>query len=169
MNTPPGTIDIFLQPGDFYFGDASTRIRTVLGSCVSITMWHPKRFIGGMCHFMLPSRPQRDDTLQGKYADEALELFIQQIKQFKTQPADYQIKLFGGGDMFPTYSNRVKNSVSQKNIEAAEALLAQHNLLVSARDLGGVGHRNLFFELWSGHVWVMQKPLTETRLGVKKN
>jgi chemotaxis protein CheD len=31
-------------------------IRTVLGSCVSITLWHPVKRVGGMCHFLLPTR-----------------------------------------------------------------------------------------------------------------
>ena len=48
MKKPDHVIEIFLQPGDFYFGGADTRIRTILGSCVSITMWHPTRLIGGM-------------------------------------------------------------------------------------------------------------------------
>ncbi|MBL8511280.1 MAG: chemotaxis protein CheD, partial [Betaproteobacteria bacterium] len=56
MSDTSFVMDIFLQPGEFYFGDADTRIRTLLGSCVSITMWHPTRRIGGMCHYMLPTR-----------------------------------------------------------------------------------------------------------------
>ncbi len=40
-------MDIFLQPGELYFGDSDTCIRTVLGSCVSLTFWHPKLLGGG--------------------------------------------------------------------------------------------------------------------------
>ena len=61
MRKPPHVIEIFLQPGDFYFGDKDTRIRTILGSCVSITLWHPTRLIGGMCHFLLPFRGAHQD------------------------------------------------------------------------------------------------------------
>jgi len=35
-------LEIFLHQGEVYFGDRDTRIRTVLGSCVAITMWHPE-------------------------------------------------------------------------------------------------------------------------------
>src|SRR5690606_23795720 len=31
-----GSLDVFLQPGEFYFGEAGTVIRTTLGSCVAI-------------------------------------------------------------------------------------------------------------------------------------
>jgi hypothetical protein len=54
LHKPEFFIDIFLQPGEFYFGDHETRIRTLLGSCVAITMWHPRLRIGGMCHYLLP-------------------------------------------------------------------------------------------------------------------
>ena len=67
--------EVFLQPGGFYFGGGRTRISTLLGSCISITLWHPARRIGGMCHFMLPTRGQPAGApLDGRYADEALAL-----------------------------------------------------------------------------------------------
>ena len=69
-------LDVFLQPGDFHFGAGRTRISTLLGSCISITLWHPARLIGGMCHFMLPTRGLPGGVpLDGRYADEALALF----------------------------------------------------------------------------------------------
>ena len=75
-------IEIFLQPGEIFFGDSSTRIRTVLGSCVAMTLWHPQRKVGGMCHYMLAQRRGRgepDGALNGKYADEALQLLLREI------------------------------------------------------------------------------------------
>ncbi|MDX1678888.1 MAG: chemotaxis protein CheD, partial [Arsukibacterium sp.] len=71
-------IDIFLQPGEFYFADEPCCIRTILGSCVAITMWHPRLKIGGMGHCMLPSRKGNSDTLSAKYEDEAMQMFEQQ-------------------------------------------------------------------------------------------
>ena len=60
MNAAPeDALEIFIRPGEFYFGDGNTRIRTILGSCVAVTLWHPERHIGGMCHYMLPRRPRR--------------------------------------------------------------------------------------------------------------
>ena len=169
-------IEIFLKQGEVYFGDRDTRIRTVLGSCVAITMWHPDLLIGGMCHYMLPSRhprgqklhcritnspigfPSRRATdkmeLDGKYADEALELMFTEIQRSGTRAGDYQIKLFGGGNMFPATTKPRAQHVGLKNIEVVSQLLAYHGLKVSAEHLGGVGHRNLIFDIGSGHVWM---------------
>jgi chemotaxis protein CheD len=176
MKKSAHTIDIFLKQGEVYFGDRDTRIRTVLGSCVAITMWHPNFLMGGMCHYMLPSRrpreknfycrirnspigfPSRRTTdikeLDGKYADEALELMFTEIQRSGTRADEYQIKLFGGGNMFPSTTKPRAQHVGLKNIEAVSQLLAHHGLKVRAKHLGGIGHRNLIFDIGTGHVWM---------------
>ena len=55
MRMPDGVVEIFLQPGEWYFGDRHTRIRTVLGSCVSAVFWHPDRLDPAHRHHCLPS------------------------------------------------------------------------------------------------------------------
>jgi chemotaxis protein CheD len=168
MKIAPADIDIFLQPGEFYFGGAATRIRTLLGSCVAITMWHPTRLVGGMCHYMLPSRNKPGSQLDGKYADEALQLFLLEAARHGTQLQEYQVKLFGGGTMFPGYrkktasGNPPANNIANNNVAAAHRLLAQHRLRLSAEDLGRNGHRNVIFDISSGHVWVRHQALTES-------
>lgn len=103
----PRIVEVFLQPGDFYFGDRDTRIRTLLGSCISIVMWHRGLLIGGMCHFLLPSSSKADSgRLDGRYADDAIQLLLQEVKASGTRPSEYEVKLFGGGNMFPSYVRR---------------------------------------------------------------
>lgn len=181
MEKSAHTIEIFLQQGEVYFGDRDTHIRTVLGSCVAVTMWHPTLLIGGMCHYMLPTRqaggprlhcrirnapigfPSRrapaSRALDGKYADEALELMFAEIQRSGTRASEYQIKLFGGGNMFPATTRVRTPHVGQKNIEVVAGLLAHHGLKVRAEHLGGVGHRNLIFDIGSGHVWMRHQEL----------
>lgn len=170
---PDNVVDIFLQPGDFYFGDANTRIRTLLGSCVSITMWHPQLLIGGMCHYLLPSRNKHGVELDGHYADDAMQMFIREIKATNTRPSEYRVKLFGGGNMFPNIemkkftpsgpkksSNKQKSVVENchdvpcKNVQAARNLMATYGFEIEAQDLGGIGHRHILFDIWSGNAWV---------------
>ncbi|MFZ6864047.1 chemotaxis protein CheD [Undibacterium sp. Ji67W] len=155
MDAPSFYIDIFLQPGEFYFGDSDTRIRTILGSCVAITLWHPILRIGGMCHYMLPknNRRQQHAHLDGRYADDAVQMFINEIKKYRTLPRDFDVKMFGGGNQFPS-QNVGEVTVSDKNIELGRQLLSEHGFLVRTEHMGGVGHRNIMFDLWSGDVWV---------------
>lgn len=159
MKKPAHVVEIFLQPGEFYFGDRNTRIRTLLGSCVAITLWHPGQVVGGMCHFMLPSRPaQKNSILDGRYADEAMHLFLQEIKKLRLPAKDFQGKLFGGGNMFQTPNKCHKRescqNVACKNVMAGRELLKQHGIDLVAQHAGESGHRNVIFDVWSGEVWL---------------
>ena len=147
--------DIYLLPGDIHFATANTRIHTVLGSCVSIALWHPLLRIGGMCHFMLPSRGKTQNTgLDGRYADEAIQLILQEIEKNYTYPGEYQAKLFGGGNMFLASCAAKGMDVASGNIKAARSLLTQNGFHVATEDVGGNGYRRIILDLYDGNVWV---------------
>jgi chemotaxis protein CheD len=150
MHKPDGVIDVFLQPGELYFGDRYTRIRTLLGSCVSLVLWHKAERLGGMCHYMLPSRHNHNGQFDGRYADEALHLLLKEIRNSGTQPNDYRISLFGGGNMFA--GAMTQQSIGLMNVNAGLELLAAHGLQCHFKHAGGEGYRNLIFEVCSGDV-----------------
>lgn len=146
--------DVFLEPGDFHFGGGHCRISTLLGSCVSITLWHPELHIGGMCHYILGERRRSGDMpLDGRYGAEAFELFLQHVAAAGTRPRDYQAKLFGGGNMFEDGPAGSIN-IGRRNIELGRRLLAEHEIPLVAEHVGGNGRRKLHFDLWSGDVWL---------------
>ncbi len=156
------SIDIFLLPGKFYFAEAPLCIQTLLGSCVAITMWHPQRRIGGMCHYMLPSREVRGHQLNGKYADETMRMFEQEAQRYNTKLQEYQIKLFGGGSMFTyPHSQQRHINIAKNNVAMAHKLLDKYGLQFTAQDLGRSGYRNVIFDLSSGDVWVKHRTLME--------
>ncbi|GAA3392222.1 chemotaxis protein CheD [Cryptosporangium minutisporangium] len=147
--------DVILHPGDFCFASAGTRIRTLLGSCVSISMWHPRRRIGGMCHYMIPRRRRPADAgheLNGRYADEAIELFLRELSRTRTMPHEYQVKMFGGGNQFPAARRAL--DIPRQNIEIGLELLEQHGFELTATHLGGTGARHIVFDLSDGGVWM---------------
>ena len=153
---PEEVLEIFLQPGELFFGEGATRIRTLLGSCVAITLWHPRRKFGGMCHFLLPSRPggPKGGKPDARYADEAMTLFLAEIARTGTRCAGYEAMLVGGGDQYPGVRTHPSRSVSQRNLEAARELTRRHGIRVKAENMGGVGARNVIFDLRDGSVWV---------------
>ena len=152
--------EVFLNPGDFHFAGAGTRIRTMLGSCVAITLWHPRLRIGGMCHYLLSRRaapPADHPGPSGRYADEAVQLFLRELGRTGTRPAEYQAKIFGGGDQFPGGSPGPAPHVPQDNIETGLLLLREHGFRLTARHLGGTGSRQLVFDLGTGDVWLQHQ------------
>lgn len=159
-------LDIFLQPGEVYFGDVDTRIRTLLGSCVAVTWWHPGRKIGAMCHYLLPDRPRSqkkpEQALDGRYAEEAFDIVLRYMSKESTFPEEYEVKMFGGGNMLAP--SKQANSVGERNIEFGKSWLAEHGFRVSREHLAGDGHRNIVFDLETGDVWVK----FQQQLDVKK-
>ncbi|MDO8828358.1 chemotaxis protein CheD [Methylophaga sp.] len=155
-NIPSEIIDIFLRPGDTYFGNRNHRIRTMLGSCVAIVFWHQRLCLGGMCHFMLPTSGARKPTqkLDGRYADEAVLLLMHEMKKHGAPHTEYKAKIFGGGDMFSTLNMPSGLDIGQQNIEAAKKLIIGHGFDCIAHHLGGYGHRNVIFNVWNGDVWM---------------
>jgi chemotaxis protein CheD len=142
-----------LSPGEFFFSQDGGEVRTLLGSCVAITLWHPRRRLGGMCHYLLPSagRPIGQD-LDGRYGDQAMELFLAALKRTRTEPREFQVKVFGGGNMFPNTSQQ--SGVGDKNIEAAFRLLKQYGFPAPESHVGCNGHRTVILDLETGDTWL---------------
>ena len=148
--------DVFLQPGEMHFGGANTRIRTLLGSCVALSVWHPIKRLGGLSHCLLPSsgRPGAQVDFDGHYVDEAVPWLMREITRRGTRPEDYEIKLFGGGNMFRRTGAENYSDIGGKNVEMTELLLKRLGLSIRVRDVGGQVSRTLIFEVATGYVWV---------------
>lgn len=148
---------VFLKPGNLCFGIPGTGIHTVLGSCVAITLWHPTLHIGAMCHFVLPKRPQGepiDDSLDGRYGDEAIQLLTLGVRLHETELSDYQVKVFGGADVCARGLDTTHRSIGQENVAQAMNLLAQRNIDVLVCHVGESGNRKIVLDLNTGDVWV---------------
>jgi len=150
--------DLLLHPGEYTFGDEQSRLRTLLGSCVAITFWHPALRLGAMCHYLLPSRPSAKTSREGDYADEVIRIIAQRFQNQGLQPEEFHVKMFGGSNMFPDLSLDEVLSVGSKNIYMGEQILGECRFRVATSDLAGISQRMVIFELWSGDVWVRQGP-----------
>jgi chemotaxis protein CheD len=152
-------IDVFLMPGEHFVGDARHRIRTLLGSCVSITLWHPRRRVGAMSHFLLTvGENEQVVHLSGRYCEGALELMLTDLRKLGINPEECQAKIFGGGMMFPNIERDDAKNIGRRNGETAERLLRMHNIPVVSESLFGVGHRHIIFNVKTGDVWVRVGP-----------
>ncbi|WP_187363102.1 chemotaxis protein CheD [Massilia aquatica] len=147
-------IDIFLQPGDYFVGDAEFRVRTLLGSCVSITLWHPGSRVGAMSHFLLPGR-SKDGHPDARYGNDALDLMAAGLRALGVDACECEAKVFGGGNMFPSHRSH-HPAIGSQNGAAARALLAGYPIPVRSACLYGDGHRQIIFDIARGDVWSRQ-------------
>ena len=143
---------VVLMPGQMHFGGQAASLRTVLGSCLAVTLWHPERRLGGMCHFLLPSRRRKPgDMLDGRYGDEALEAMVAQVRQMRTEPSDYHAHLYGGADTMPE-GTALKFNVGERNIEQGFSLVDRYGFQIQGVDVGEDVPRNVTLTLATGEV-----------------
>lgn len=148
MDGPQNHIRINIHPGEWYVGARFHSIYTVLGSCVSLTAWHPELKLGGMCHFILPRLPHglKDKKINaGRYANSALALMKLALTEYAPMSA-FQLGVYGGSDTIAHFD------VGKKNCEFIRSWLAAENLRATHMDLGGKISRSLILTLSTGVV-----------------
>ena len=113
-----------------------------------------------MSHYVLPNRRHRKkhEPLDGRYADEVMEMFMRELRHSHTKPGEYEVKIFGGGRMFQHEGKDGKSgshlNIPERNVQIGRELVTRYGFRFTAEDLGGNGHRNVMLDLWSGDVWV---------------
>jgi len=156
---------IFLHPGEVYFGDSNCQIHTLLGSCIAITLWHPRLRVGGMCHFVLAGSQQKvhegqvSQPITGRYSNDAMALLEKEVSIRNTVIKDYQAKIFGGSNMLTNSTLEKDEQIGNRNTQAALALLSKHNVNLLVAHVGETGHRRIVFDISTGDVWVKHTPL----------
>jgi chemotaxis protein CheD len=144
--------DLMLMPGQMYFGGRAASLKTLLGSCLSITLWHPKRRIGGMCHFLLPSRTrQPGEPMDGRYGDEAMEAMMHMLQLTGTAPQDYVAHLYGGADTMPEKGG-VRFNVGERNIEQGWKLVDHYGFQLEGIDVGEDVPRTVTLNIATGEI-----------------
>ncbi|MEK8033730.1 chemotaxis protein CheD [Ideonella sp. DXS29W] len=155
---------LFLMPGEWYFGREAMSVRTLLGSCVAVTLWHPVKQMGGMCHYLLPERRGPAGAPDGRYGIEAIELLVQRLKRAGTQPDEYVAHLYGGADTMPDATG-VKLNVGERNIETGWTLIDKYGFQLDGVDVGDHIPRNVTLHLASGEVHVKRGTRHQTPQG----
>ena len=151
-----------LGQGDLYFGKSPEVISTLLGSCVAVTLWHPTLHIGGMCHVVVPQRLKEECDY--RYPCCAVERFMKDTVLQDTKPEDYQVGIYGGGNMFPNIQMVKGQQVGQRNIESMQKLINESGFILSEFHIGGNSYRRVTLHLESGEVIVSGHDVETTEL-----
>lgn len=148
----------FLHPGEYYFGVQPMLLKTLLGSCVSIVLWHAGTKCGGMCHIKLPRRNRRkSDRLDGTYAEDIEVILTDFFKQVNIKPNEFRCGIYGGGAMFRTASSA--SNIGLSNIEAVNSIVKDFGLVPVEQLVGGSIHRRLSFNMASGELVIRESPV----------
>ena len=141
-----GMIAAKLLPGEYYVTRVEETIVTVLGSCVSACIRDTVFGIGGMNHIMLPmsqsegSWEQLGATTSARYGNFAMEQLINEILKHGGKRHNLEAKIFGGGRILAHMTD-----IGRKNIEFVEMYLLTDAIHVTARDLGDIYPRKVYY------------------------
>ncbi|MDY0385160.1 chemotaxis protein CheD [Trichlorobacter sp.] len=141
---------IYLQPGELFVDNQPALVQTILGSCVSVTLFCPRGGFGGICHALLPTGKPDEP---GRHVDGAVRLLLDRMLGFGARHQLLEAKLFGGSRVLGVPPAQ-RLTVGEQNVACAKELLHKLNLQLVADDTGGLRGRMLFFNSGSGEVFI---------------
>lgn len=134
-------------------------LSTLLGSCVAVC-FHDKRLqLGGMNHFLLPSRlgsrdEQTDIVLAG---DASMATLLNAMLAKGARKEHLTAKVFGGG----TIISSIRMAIGERNVAFAKEWLAREDIRVAASDTLGNFSRKLVFDPVSGDAYCRRSPVDQ--------
>jgi chemotaxis protein CheD len=148
---------IYLKPGEIYFGERPALVRTILGSCVSVTMFNPRFKIGAICHALLPTCGTEDPcdaACDGlfRYVDCAVRGLVSMFERKGIWRHEITAKVFGGSTMLTSGNGTKLISMGKQNIDAVKKVLHREELEVAGFDVGGTFARRVLFFADTGDV-----------------
>jgi chemotaxis protein CheD len=159
MNTVEPVLPlIHLKPGELLLTREPALIVTVLGSCITVTLFSVRPCCAGICHAMLSTAPFREPgrEIPGrfKYLSEAIPFMAAHFRNLGIPPPAIEVKMFGGGNVTPhqpcdEHSERL---IGNANIHTARHLIEAESLILKATNVGGQCGRKLLFNTRTGEV-----------------
>ena len=152
---------VFLQPAELFTATRPARVKTVVGSCLAITMRAGRLGLAAMAHSVLPRAglPARQlpPRTALRYVDTTIELMLSLFRGYGATLVDIEIKIFGGADGLSRALADSGLAVGNRNIQSAETALHAHSLTAAVSGVGGTRGRVIEFDTLTGDVFV--KPL----------
>ncbi len=147
--------DIHLPIGGVYATRDPVVIKTVLGSCISVCLRDPRERIGGMNHFMLPTRLGREeDDRSSCYGVYAMDLLVNELMKLGADRGRLQAKVFGAAHLLGVAHG--SRSVATQNSAFIVSYLETEGVPLLSQDLGGILPRTVYFYPDTGRVLVKQ-------------
>ncbi len=148
---------VHLLAGQIFLTPEPSRVTTVLGSCVAVTMFDPQSPLAAICHVMLAApRPTEimlpTDPRRFRYATQAIPAMIAAFEKARVRPSAVEVKLFGGANLIGHDKGRDPHWIGGANIAAARRLLEAAGFSVRAENTGGGRGRKILFDTGTGEV-----------------
>jgi chemotaxis protein CheD len=144
------TQDTMVSMGQIAVGGRPELVHAVLGSCIGLTLYHPRIKVGGMAHVVLPDSAGRPGA-PGKFADTALPAMLAMLREFGVPGHGLIAKLVGGANMFGSSGPL---QIGTANVEAVTRALGAAGVRIVAQDVGGRRGRRVTFDCGGGELTI---------------
>lgn len=158
MRTPlePELPHVHLLAGQLVITREPQVVVTVLGSCVTVTMFERRSRLAAICHTVLP-RPREGEPPVGaqtrfRYATHALPAMFEAYRRARIRPDAIEVKLFGGADVIGHGCTTGSGRVGADNVATVRQLLQDAGLSIAAENTLGQRGRKLLFNTVTGEV-----------------
>jgi chemotaxis protein CheD len=145
---------IQLFPGQIVVSREPVLVTTILGSCVAVCLFDAEG-IGGVNHFMLPHGAGSGQT-SARFGAIACARLVEQVVALGSERRSLVAKIFGGACVLESLRGSGGMHLGLRNVEVADAVLAEHGIPVVAREIGGARGRKLVFVTDTGTAWVQE-------------
>lgn len=154
---------IIVKIADGNIGYDEDTLKTIgLGSCVCVTILEREKKMGGMLHYMLPSRIFSKSMLNPyKYCDTGLNNLVSEMEHLGARRYRMEAKIVGGANMFPVFIKNVEDSVGFRNVEMAKKILKEMKIPILAEDTGNDYSRSVEFVIREGIIKVTSYKMGE--------
>ncbi|HET7839856.1 MAG TPA: chemotaxis protein CheD [Rectinemataceae bacterium] len=160
----------YLGIGELLVSDEELIVSTVLGSCVSILLHHPRSRLSGICHSQLAERHgegfdcrdacphpcgrEFDSDNDYRYLSCAAARLMADFDGRGIPRSELRVSLFGGGDMVGVNVFRI----GERNVKKAHKIISDWGLRIAEEDTGGRTSRRLSLDMRTGKCTVALGP-----------
>ena len=143
---------IVLLPGQLVVTDRKEIVWTLLGSCLSIVFYSPRKKLSGVCHAQLPKESLNakctdscpspcglEEKNDYKFVTCSFKYMLNEFKKAGIGPHEIIVSVYGGAHMLNL--NDKLPRIGDMNVEIAKRLLKKNNMKVKTEDIGGVVSR----------------------------
>ena len=132
------------------FLEAPETAHSVFGSCIALSMYHPRRKIGALAHIVLPNSSGREGQ-PGKFADTAVPHIVGELNKRGADTKGLVAKMCGGSAMF---GGGGPIQIGEENVTAVTELLKDLKIPITGTHLGGAKGRRVTFDCANGDVTI---------------
>lgn len=141
-------VPVYLHPGQLLVSASPRAVSTILGSCVAVCLYDPRREVGGINHFLLPTHAG-DARPSPRFGDVAMRTLLEDVLSRGARREHLRAGVYGGACVLEAFRSGAGH-LGERNAEVALEFLYAQRILVERDETGGTRGRKLVFHTDDG-------------------